>query len=146
MNIMKENQPRGKHIFVACGIIEKNGLVLAAQRSESMDLPLKWEFPGGKIDGGESPEECLVREVMEELGISIHVGEALTLRTHRYPAFTVTLRPFICSIIEGEIVAAEHAALAWMEPEKLHLLDWAEADWPIIAEYQKRVAGRGGRP
>ena len=135
---MKENQRRNNHIFVACGIIEKNGLVLAAQRNESMHLPLKWEFPGGKIENGESPEECLVREVMEELGIGVRVEEALSSITHRYAKFTVTLVPFICSITGGEIVAVEHAALAWMEPEKLHLLDWAEADWPIIAEYQRR--------
>jgi 8-oxo-dGTP diphosphatase len=131
-----------KHIFVACGIIEKDGLVLAAQRSKSMDLPLKWEFPGGKIEHGESPEECLIREVMEELGIGIRVLEALSPVTHHYPTFTVTLRPFICSIIGGEIVALEHAALAWMQPEKLHLLDWADADWPIIGEYQEVFAYR----
>jgi 8-oxo-dGTP diphosphatase len=143
---MKEDYLREKHIFVACGLIEKDGLVLAAQRSESMNLPLKWEFPGGKIDNGESPEECLVREVMEELGITISVGKALTPATHQYPAFTVTLQPFICTIIKGEITALEHAALAWMQPEKLHLLDWAEADWPIIAEYQKGfVCAEDGR-
>jgi 8-oxo-dGTP diphosphatase len=135
---MKEKHRKDNHIFVACGIIEKDGLVLAAQRNRSMHLPLKWEFPGGKIENGESPEECLVREVMEELAIEIRVVEALSPATHTYPRFTVTLYPFVCSIISGEIVANEHAALAWMEPEKLHLLDWAEADWPIIAEYQRR--------
>jgi 8-oxo-dGTP diphosphatase len=73
------------------------------------------------------------------------VVEALSTTTHQYPTFTVTLRPFICTIIGGEIVALEHAALAWMQPEKLHLLDWAEADWPIIAEYQRRFGNRSGR-
>ena len=60
-----------KHIHVACAIIERDGLVLAARRSASMSFPLKWEFPGGKIDPGESPQECLHRELLEEMGVSV---------------------------------------------------------------------------
>jgi 8-oxo-dGTP diphosphatase len=128
-----EMNTRGIH--VACAIIERNGLVLAAQRSVSMSLPLKWEFPGGKIDPGESPEQCLKRELMEELGITIAVGPALKPATHSYPTFTVTLYPFICAIETGEITLHEHAAIAWLPPEELFSLDWAEADGPILAEY-----------
>lgn len=122
-------------IHVACAIIERNGLVLAAQRSTSMILPLKWEFPGGKIDSGESPEQCLKRELVEELGVTIAVGPALKPATHSYPTFTVTLYPFICTIETGEITLHEHAAIAWLPPEELFSLDWAEADTPILAEY-----------
>ncbi|MBI5484521.1 MAG: (deoxy)nucleoside triphosphate pyrophosphohydrolase [Deltaproteobacteria bacterium] len=124
-----------KHIHVACAIIERNNCILAAQRSAIMSLPLKWEFPGGKIDSGESPEECLRRELIEELGIRINVGRSLTPNTHHYPAFTVTLYPFICTIESGEIVLHEHAALMWLPPEQLHTLDWAEADLPVIQSY-----------
>jgi 8-oxo-dGTP diphosphatase len=124
-----------RSIHVACAIIEHNGLVLAAQRSASMSLPLKWEFPGGKIDPGESPEQCLKRELVEELGVTISVGPALKPTTHSYPTFTVTLYPFICAIENGEITLNEHAAIAWLPPEKLSSLDWAEADGPILAEY-----------
>lgn len=125
-----------KSIHVACAIIERDGKVLAAQRSERMNLPLKWEFPGGKIDPGESPEECLKRECREELGVEIGVGRALSVVTHSYsPTFTVTLYPFLSTILSGEIVLHEHTAVVWTEPEKLSSLDWAEADRPIIDEY-----------
>ncbi len=122
-------------IEVSCAIIEKDGLVLAAQRSERMSLPLKWEFPGGKIEPGESPEECLRRELLEEMGVSVTVGKSLPASTHHYPKVTVTLFPFVCTIVSGEIVLDEHAAIDWLPPEKLHTLDWAEADVPVIESY-----------
>ena len=124
-----------KHIHVTCAIIERDGLVLAARRSAAMNLPLKWEFPGGKIDHGESGEECLRREISEELGIDVKVGKGLPPVTHDYPSFTVTLYPFVCSIDSGEIVLFEHAAITWLPPEQLHTLDWAEADLPVIGSY-----------
>jgi|SRR6185369_2441871 len=124
-----------KHIHVTWAIIEREGLVLAARRSAAMAMPLKWEFPGGKVDHGESREECLRRELFEELGIAVTVGKSLPLATHDYPAFTVTLHPFICSIASGEIVLFEHAAISWLPPEQLHTLDWAEADLPVIESY-----------
>jgi 8-oxo-dGTP diphosphatase len=129
------------HLHVACGIIERDGLTLAAQRGAAMSLPLKWEFPGGKVQGGESPEECLHRELREELGIAVTVLERLAARTHRYPSFTVTLYPMRCAIASGEPTAGEHAALAWVEPGRLASLDWAEADLPVIEEYVARRAG-----
>ena len=124
-----------KHIHVACAIIERDGLVLAAQRSDMMSLPLKWEFPGGKIDPGESSEECLQRELVEEMGVRVYVGKNLPTHTHHYSAFSVTLYPFVCVIESGEITLHEHAAIAWLTPEKLHTLDWAEADLPVIEMY-----------
>ena len=124
-----------KHIHVACAIIELAGKVLCTQRSESMSLPLKWEFPGGKINSGESPEECLKRELAEELGIEVTIGAPLTVSTHHYPMFSVTLYPFICKIASGEIVLHEHAAMSWLYPEELQGLDWAEADGPVIESY-----------
>jgi 8-oxo-dGTP diphosphatase len=120
------------HVKVACAIIERDGLVLAAQRSAGMSLPLKWEFPGGKLDPGETAEQCLRRELVEEMGIRVRVREALPATTHNYQTFTVTLFPFICSIESGKIVLHEHAAIAWLAPEELPTLDWAEADVPVI--------------
>ena len=127
-----------KHIYVACAIIELDGKILCTQRSESMSLPLKWEFPGGKINDGESPEECLKRELHEELGIEVTIGAPLPISTYHYPTFSVTLYPFICKIESGEIVLHEHSAMSWMSPEKLQNLDWAEADGPVIKEYQRQ--------
>lgn len=124
-----------KHIHVACAIIERDGLVLAAQRSAAMSLPLKWEFPGGKINPGETAAEGLRREIVEELAVEVRVGQSLPASTHDYPAFTVTLYPFVCLLESGEIILHEHAALAWLSAENLASLDWAEADLPVLASY-----------
>jgi 8-oxo-dGTP diphosphatase len=124
-----------KHIHVTCAIIERDGFVLAAQRSAMMSLPLKWEFPGGKIYHGELPEECLRREIAEEMNIKVAIGNSLPPATHNYPTFSITLYPFVCSIESGEIALAEHAAIAWLMPDQLHALDWAEADIPVVESY-----------
>ncbi len=126
-----------KHIHVACAIIEKDGKVLSTQRSETMSLPLKWEFPGGKINDGERPEECLSRELHEELGIAIATSRSLTPVTHQYPSFRITLYPFVCRITAGEIKLHEHKAFTWLPPEKLQELDWADADIPVLDAYRK---------
>jgi len=131
------------HIQVACSIIERDGLVLAARRGASKSLPLKWEFPGGKIDPGESAEECVKRELLEEMGVLIDVKAALPLCTHHYSHFSVTLHPVICVIVSGEIALYEHTAIRWLPPEELYDLDWAEADFAVIDSYFARL--RGGR-
>jgi 8-oxo-dGTP diphosphatase len=129
------------HYHVACAIIEQGGKVLATQRSTAMSLPLKWEFPGGKIKDGETAAECLERECREELGAEIVVVQPLSPTTHRYPEFTVTLYPFRCTIASGEIILHEHAALTWLPAAELHTLDWAEADLPVIDEYRRSAGG-----
>lgn len=131
-----------KHIHVTCAIIERAGRVLATQRSAAMSMPHKWEFPGGKIDPGETAEECLRRELLEEIGIQARIGRSLPASTHQYPTFTITLHPFICTIEEGEIVLHEHEALLWLEPGELLCLDWAEADIPVLEAY---LATNGGK-
>jgi 8-oxo-dGTP diphosphatase len=100
-----------------------------------MSLPLKWEFPGGKIEKNETPEECLRRELKEELALDVQVGEALKPMTHAYRTFTVILYPFICVIKTGEMVLNEHAAFVWLPPSRLSSLDWAEADRPVLDAY-----------
>ena len=111
-----------------------------------MTLPLKWEFPGGKIETGESPEECLIRELMEELGVSVLVSAALTPATHGYPDFTVTLYPFTCRLAGGTITPHEHHALIWIEPQRMQELDWAAADLPVICEYLAEAVAAGRVP
>lgn len=100
-----------------------------------MSLPLKWEFPGGKIDQGGTPEECLRRELVEELGTCVLVEKRLPVSKHQYPTFAVTLHPFICTIESGKIVLHEHSAATWLPPSDLHTLECTEADMPVIASY-----------
>lgn len=129
-----------KHLHVSCAIIERDGLVLAAKRSSTMSMPLKWEFPGGKISPGETKEACLVREINEELGVIVLILTPLTSYTYHYPEVTVSLYPFICRIKSGVITLSEHSEVAWVDPGKLHCLDWAEADLPIVNDYVKRIS------
>ena len=131
-----------KHISVACAVIEADGLVLAAQRSVTMSMPLKWEFPGGKMHDGETSEGCLVRELLEELNVTVTVRRPLKPVTYEYADFSVTLHPFVCAITEGEIILHEHKAIKWLAPGELPSLDWAEADFPVISEYLSRSEGR----
>jgi 8-oxo-dGTP diphosphatase len=128
---------------VACAIIEQGGVVLAAQRSATGSLPLKWEFPGGKIETGETPEECLTRELLEELGVSIRIDRALTPAAHEYPEFIVTLYPFTCRLAGGRVTMHEHHALQWVDPVRMPELDWAAADLPVISEYLTTIGAAG---
>jgi 8-oxo-dGTP diphosphatase len=120
-------------IEVSCAIIVNNiDEILVTQRSASMKLPLKWEFPGGKIEKGETAEECLIREIREELGIEIIIQNSLPFVEHHYDDFSIRLMPFICKINAGEIRLTEHAAFLWVERSELMEMDWAEADLPIM--------------
>lgn len=127
------------HIHVTCAIIEQSGQVLAAQRSATMSHPLKWEFPGGKIQPGETPEECLRREIREELGVTLSITHPLGPATHLYPTITVTLYPFICMVSAGELTMYEHAAVVWLPPAELLGLDWAAADLPVLVAYLRQL-------
>ncbi len=123
-------------INVSCAIIvNKKNEVLVTQRSLLMKWPLKWEFPGGKIEKDETAEECLKREIKEELCLEINIKHALDQFLHRYEDFTVNLIPFICEIKSGEIELTQHADYLWLMPNKLFDLDWAEADIPVISRY-----------
>ncbi len=122
-------------LAVACAVIEKDGLVLAAQRSRSMGHPLKWEFPGGKIEPGEDAVTCIKREIVEELGVEVAVVAALPLSRWCYADFTIELHPFVCRISRGILKATEHQALRWLAPEELPTLDWADADVAVARSY-----------
>jgi len=123
-------------IIVTCAIIEKDSKVLCAQRSELMHLPLKWEFPGGKVEDNEDPEECLKREIREELGVEISIIERLISNIHTYPdQKRFELIPFRCSLVGGKLVAKEHKLVKWLNIYELRELDWAEADIPVLHQY-----------
>ena len=124
-------------IPVVCAIIEQDDQVLCALRSERMSLAGKWEFPGGKLELNELPEEALIREIKEELNISIKIIEALPISEYSYvPEKVIRLIPFRCVIQNNETpVATEHAELRWVKKEDLQKLNWAEADVPIVLNY-----------
>lgn len=127
-------------VRVTCALIEEEFRVLLAQRAPGKSQAGKWEFPGGKIDGAESAESCLKREIREELGCEIEVGEPLTPVSHAYPGGKITLIPFRCRVVAGSPQALEHAALAWTGAEQLGSYDLAEADRPIAGEYLAKWA------
>lgn len=128
------------HLHVTCAIIEHNGRVLSAKRSETMSMAHKWEFPGGKIRTGESREDGLLREIMEELAMVVSIRRALSPCTHDYGDVTVTLYPFVCGVEKGTPICREHSAIVWLDPEDLPSLDWAEADIPVVRAYLDYLA------
>lgn len=127
-----------ERIEVVCAIIQSEGRTLAVQRSDKMSHPLKWEFPGGKIERGETEQESLIRELKEELDIVIDPLERLRSSTHRYPKFEIELIPYLSTHISGEIKLTEHKEYRWFSDKELRLLDWAEADIPILNEYLEK--------
>jgi 8-oxo-dGTP diphosphatase len=123
-------------LLVACAIILNNqNKVLACQRSANMHLALKWEFPGGKIEENETAEDCLIREIKEELNIEIQILEQKSVNDHHYPDKSIRLIPFICRHLSGEISLKEHKDFKWLDKSNLLDLDWAAADLPILNEY-----------
>jgi len=109
----------------------QQGRVLVARRSCTMSCPGRWEFPGGKPESGETPAEALRREIAEELGVVVRVGQEVVCGDSRREAGAISLRVFCCELVEGTPLPREHAELAWLPPEELLHLDWAEADVPF---------------
>jgi 8-oxo-dGTP diphosphatase len=122
-------------VCVACALIERDGRLLVAQRPPGKSLPLKWEFPGGKFEPGESGAEALAREIREELGVSISIARALPEVTHDYGTFAITLSPFVCTLTAGEPIPREHVALHWCTAAEAAGLDLAAADVPVLEQY-----------
>jgi len=122
-------------IKVTCAIIENNNKALVVQRSENMNLPEKWEFPGGKIERGETEQDCIIREIKEELNIDIELIQRLKPTTFHYPNQSIQLIPFTAKYTGGNLELTEHKSFMWLTKRELLHLDWAEADIPIVKEY-----------
>lgn len=120
-----------KTVNVVAAVIRDRGRVFATQRGygENKD---GWEFPGGKIEHSETPQQALVREIEEELDTRIEVGELLTVIEYDYPAFHLRMQCFWCRIVEGTPVLKEHEAARWLGLENLDSVDWLPADRAII--------------
>ena len=116
---------------VAAAVIGRDGKVLLAQRGPADRLAGKWEFPGGKIEPGETPEDCLAREIREELGIEVWVGDFLCSSRFDYDYASVELYAYRCRWVSGELQHNAHQALQWVLPSDLPKVDLAAADRPI---------------
>lgn len=122
-------------LVVAVALVDADGRVLIAKRPEGKKLAGLWEFPGGKVDPGESPESALIRELREELGIDTHESclAPLTFASHAYDDFHLLMPLYVCRRWKGEIRAHEHADLKWVRPARLGDYPMPPADAPLIA-------------
>lgn len=127
-----------KRIPVTGAVLLRDGLILAAQRGPDKALPGYWEFPGGKIEPNESPEESLARELAEELLCEATIGQHITTTAYEYSFGIVELSTFWCELIKGEPQLTEHSEIRWVEPEALTDLHWAPADIPTVELIQER--------
>ncbi|OYV07544.1 MAG: 8-oxo-dGTP diphosphatase MutT [Verrucomicrobiales bacterium VVV1] len=132
-------------LHVVCGIIvDESGRALACLRPPGKHLADKWEFPGGKVEPGESPEAALIRELWEELDIVVEILRPLTPVIWDYGRGPIRLIPFVCRITNGEPKALDHVEVRWVTPSSVHELDWAEADGPILAEWLEVTSSKPG--
>lgn len=123
-----------KKIKVVAAVIFWNDLVLCVQRPKNklFYISEKFEFPGGKIEEGETEEEALKRELLEELNLTVEIKSFFMTVEHEYPDFELTMHSFICEVDSGELILHEHIDKKWLKINELNSLDWAEADIPIV--------------
>lgn len=132
-----ENTNR-KTIYVVAAIIQSNHKIFATQRGYG-EFKDGWEFPGGKIEQSEMPEQALVREIREELDTEIEVGELFDTVEYDYPQFHLSMQCFLCTIKAGDPVLKEHEAARWLSGEELDSVDWLPADKDLIEKLKHAI-------
>ena len=126
-------------IDVVCALIQNdNGQILACKRARGSHLAGRWEFPGGKVEPGESKRAALLREIQEELGVSVEIDEAFVAVKWTDGRVEICLSPYICRLISGNPHPLDHEEIRWCVPDELNLLNWAPADIPILQEWLER--------
>lgn len=132
-----------KHFEVTAAILIEDGEILCMQRKPGKFdyISYKFEFPGGKVEPGESLEQALSRELQEEMDINISINpEQFFLSVqHQYPDFSITLHSFICPVNSRSFIRKEHHSHVWLTPEKLDTLEWAPADLPIVKKLMEEM-------
>lgn len=121
----------GRTVNVVAAVIKRGDMIFATQRGYG-DLKGGWEFPGGKIEEGESPEAALVREIKEELDTEISVDKFLHTIEYDYPSFHLSMRCYLCSVVSGDLNLKEHEAARWLTKETLNSVEWLPADVELI--------------
>ena len=127
-----------KHVQVAAAIIIDDGKIFATQRAHG-EFKDGWEFPGGKIEQGETPQQAAKREVMEELDTEIEVGELFDTVEYDYADFHLTMHCFLCTVKSGNLVLKEHQAAKWLTRETLDSVEWLPADIGLIEKLKKNT-------
>ena len=127
-----------KAIRVVAAVIRKGNRIFATQRGYG-EFKDGWEFPGGKIEPGETPQEALVREIREELETEIRVGDLIDTIEYDYPAFHLSMDCFWCEIVEGSLELKEHEAAKWLDRESLYTVDWLPADVGLVEKIRKGI-------
>lgn len=130
-----------KRINVVGAVLTRDSTILAAQRSQQMSLPGMWEFPGGKIEADETPEQALRRELEEELLCSAEIGRHVETTEHEYDFGIVILTTYYATLLAGEPALTEHSEIRWVHAAELDQLDWAPADIPAVQQVMKDFQG-----
>ncbi len=125
-----------KHIEVVAGIIKDGDKIFATQRGYG-EFKDGWEFPGGKMEPGETPQQALARELKEELAVDVNVGDFLCTVDYDYPTFHLTMHCFYCSLVGGELTLLEHEAAKWLNMSELHTVNWLPADVEVMKALKK---------
>lgn len=133
---MATRDERNLLLVAACALIDPDGRVLLAQRPDGKSMAGLWEFPGGKVEPGESPEEAVIRELREELGIDVTEAclAPLTFASHCYENFHLLMPLFVCRRWGGRVTPQEGQAIAWVRPMRLRDYDMPPADVPLVAQ------------
>lgn len=129
-----------KKIEVVGAVLINEDRVFAAKRGPGKSMAGYWEFPGGKVETDETPEEALARELREELKIDVTVGEFIVTATHEAGTAVIELSTYLCTIIEGVPVLTEHEEFRWLPVSELSDVEWAPADIPTVELLQERLA------
>ena len=127
-----------KTVRVVAAVIRKDNKIFATQRGYG-EFKDGWEFPGGKIEEGETPEQALAREIKEELDTEIEVGKLIDTIEYDYPKFHLSMDCFWCEIMQGGLELKEHEAARWLSKEELYSVDWLPADVGVVEKIKKEL-------